>query len=69
MLLCVTYLFLKLKLKRIIKGFSSEGMETIKTAIMTELRCIPEEPFQAIIRNVEEKNGKCINFQCNYCEG
>ena len=65
-LLCVTFLFPKLK--GIIKGTYFEDVEAVKRALMMELTGIPEESFQQCIEAWQRRMEKCIRLEGNYFE-
>ena len=58
--------FLFPKLKWVIKGTRFEDVAAIKKAATTELKSIPEKPFQACIRAWQKRPGKCIPLKGDY---
>ena len=61
--------FLFPKLKEVIKGTRFQDLEAMKTAVMGELRAIPEEFFQECMEAWQRRLEKCIRAQGDYFEG
>ena len=64
---CDFFLFPKLKI--VIKGTRFQDSEAIKTAVIRELRTIPEEFFQECVEAWQRRLEKCIRAQGDYFEG
>ena len=60
--------FLFLKLKEVIEGTHFQDSEAIKTAVMRELRAIPEESFQECVE-AWQRLEKCTRAQGDYFQG
>ena len=60
--------FLFPKLKEVIEETHFQDLEAIKTAVMRELRAIPEESFQECVE-AWQRLEKCIRAQGDYFQG
>ena len=61
--------FLFPKLKEVIKGTHFSDVETIKTAVTTELRRIPQDSFQECMNAWQKRMKKCVRLGGCYFEG
>ena len=61
--------FLFPKIKSVLKRTHFSDIDSIKMAVMTELKKIPEKVFQECIESWKRRMHKCLKVEGNYLEG
>ena len=61
-------IFLFLKLNKVVKGKHFRNVETIKRAVTTKLKAIPEKSFQGLIDAWKKRTKTCIRLGGDYFE-